>query len=125
MIEFDYNVSNVETKMQIFISEWIKQETNLFDSFFHFANERKTSWQYGSQLKKMGVKAGVADIFISKTTNCNQYKGTWIELKAPKKKPTNHQNKFLQQMRSEGYYAFYSDNIEQSIAIISKLYNIK
>lgn len=121
---FDYNTKDCEMKMQIFIKQWIDQCTNLSLSFFHFANERKTSHVQGNLLKKMGVTSGVSDIFITKSTQCNTYKGTWIELKSPGKKPTASQLSFIEQRKAEGYEAFWSDNIGFVINRISSLYSL-
>ena len=122
--EFDYNVSDCEMKMQIFIREWITQCTDLKLSFFHFANERKTSYVQGKLLKKMGVTAGVSDVFISRSSHDNKYKGLWIELKSPGKKPSKEQLAFMAERKKEGYWAFWSDDLSVIINKIKLFYNI-
>lgn len=121
---FNYDVAQCEQKMQIFIRQWIVQKTPLANSFFHFANERRTSWSTGKTLKAMGVVAGVVDIFISLSSADGKYKGLWIELKSPGKKPTKQQLDFISQRKAEGYWAIWSDNIETVIRAIKLFYNL-
>lgn len=84
----------------------------------HIANERNTKRKLpngkwvttgeGGKLKEMGVRPGVADLFIP--VPCGEYPGLWIELKIDmsrfgkqKKYPTPDQRKFLCKMHKNGY----------------------
>ena len=111
-----------ENTMQIYIRHWVKQKTDLIESFFHFENEGKTSWVRGKVQKKMGVVSGVSDIFISRSND--NYKGIWIELKKKGKKPTKEQYSFMEQMRSDGYHATWCDTINAAIEEIKLFYSI-
>lgn len=119
-----------ETIMMIQIREFIVQKTDLIDSFFHIANERKLDvkhnggcWQTAKLLDRMGVTPGISDILISKPNI--DYAGMWIEVKAPGKKPSPAQCKFIKNRNKENYYAFWSDDIEYIINKIIKFYDIK
>lgn len=122
--QFNYDVKDCEQKMQIFIHEWITQCTDLKPSFFHFANERKTSWVQGKILKKMGVTPGVTDIFLSRSSHDGKAKGLWIELKSPGKKPTKEQLQFMDDRVKEGYWAFWTDDLKYAIDGIKLFYKI-
>jgi hypothetical protein len=74
----------------------------------HFANERwlgnnPSALQAGRKLKRMGVKAGVSDIFVAVPKNGKG--GLWIELKVGKNKPSPAQTAFLERKRERGYEA--------------------
>lgn len=73
------------------------------ESTYHIANERKCSPQQGALLKKMGVKAGVADLFIAvpRHGKC----GLWLEIKVDNNKPTQHQIGFLEKGLCSNYAA--------------------
>ncbi len=75
----------------------------LADDFHHFANERKCSYNEGRNLKKMGVKKGVADFFLA--LPCGLYHGLWIELKVGKGKLSIEQSEFLYRKNERGYLA--------------------
>ncbi len=110
-----------ESIEQIKVAEWIKQCTNL--PFMHIANERRTTPQHGAILKRMGVRAGVSDIFIPRANKtCH---GLWIELKVGKNKPSPSQLEFINEMLTEGYGAFVAYGAEEAILIIKSFYNIK
>ena len=62
---------------QIKVVEWLKNRTDL--PFFAICNQRNTTPQYGSLLKRMGLRAGVSDLCIPRATK--DYHGAFIELK--------------------------------------------
>ena len=105
------------------VYEWIKNKTDLERHFFHFANEGKRGWVNADQLKRIGFKAGVLDIFISKKNA--QYSGLWIEVKDAGKKPTKEQKDFIKLMNEDGYYATWFDNFEAIKECISWFYDLK
>ena len=97
-----------ETQEMIMIFDWIRLQPALRDCAFHIPNEGKRSYIMGHIMKRSGLRAGVADIFIAKA--CKGYHGLWIELKAMNKtgkfgKPTDLQLDFLHDMEQEGYLA--------------------
>ena len=106
-----------ENQIQIALMAWIKlQLPHIFDYTIHIANQRKTSLQAGALLKKLGVKAGVSDIFIAWPTN--QYFGLWLELKTHKGKLSAEQHVFMERMSKVGYKAMVSFGLDEAIKII-------
>lgn len=97
------------------ISWFNYQFPELYADFHHFANERYliptvsgSHWQVGRKLKRMGVKAGVADFFLAipSTDKDGNFKaGLWIELKVNKNKPSPAQKEFLARKIVMGYEA--------------------
>lgn len=105
---------------QIVVHEWVKNNTTL--PFIHIANERRCSPQRGSLLRKMGVKAGVSDIFIPRANDI--YHGLWIELKDVGGRLSTAQSNFIQQMLDEGYFAEVAYGSSAAIQIIKIFYDI-
>lgn len=105
---------------QIKIIEWVKQCTDL--PVIHIANQRQTSAQHGSLLKRMGVRPGVSDLFFPRASSkCH---GLWIELKVGKNKTTELQDKFIHEMIREGYAAHVCYGAEESLKIIKNFYHL-
>lgn len=108
-----------ETKIQICLCNWLKQLHPEWP-FIHIANERTCSIQQGALLKKMGVRRGVSDLFFPKSNVL--YHGMWLELKSKSGKLTEHQIKFLQDMRDLGYEARAAWGFDEAIDIIQRFY---
>jgi hypothetical protein len=111
---------NREAIEQIKVAEFVKQCTDL--PFIHIANERRTSPQQGALLKRMGVRAGVSDIFIPRANQ--YYHGLFIELKTLTGKASPAQKQFVRDMIAEGYEAVFAYGAEDCIAIIKEFYGI-
>ena len=109
-----------EDIQQIIVIEFIKQCTNL--PVVHIANQRSTSPQHGSMLKRMGVRKGCSDLFIPRATSIHH--GFWLELKTLKGKPTQEQIQFLDEMRSEGYMTAVCYGSQHAINTIKEVYNL-
>ena len=105
---------------QIKLVEWLKNKTDL--PFFSIANQRTCSSQYGSLLKRMGVRAGVSDLMIPRATK--HYHGTFIELKTDSGRLADNQKKFIEDMLKEGYFAACCFGSNAAIHIIKTLYSI-
>ena len=89
---------------QINLINWFNHQYPQYsDDLHHFANERRCSVQEGITLKRMGVKRGVADLFLAVPLNGKS--GLWIELKIGKNKLTKDQKEFLSRKRLRGYDA--------------------
>lgn len=84
----------------------------------HIANEGKRSFATAAWLKSMGMRAGVADLFIARPRF--PYAGYWIEMKKAGGKPTPLQTVFLEDMRLEGYRADWFDDWMQAKESIEK-----
>lgn len=68
----------------------------------HFANEGYRTDRYGRRLKEMGLRPGVADLFIA--MQCHGYGGAWLELKSANGKLSSAQIEFLDDMATQGYF---------------------
>jgi hypothetical protein len=107
-----------ETRIQIAVMEWLKlQYPDIERWAFHVANERKTSISYGSLLKRMGVKAGVPDLFIMEPVA--PYHGLVIELKTEKGKKSLKQIEFVTAMQAKGYYSCFCFGFDEAISTIT------
>lgn len=73
--------------------------------FMHMGNGLKRSPKVMAMLKNMGVRPGAFDWLI-----IVEGKAHWLELKAPKKEPSEDQLKFLDEARAAGCQAFVADD---------------
>lgn len=64
----------------------------------------------------IGARAGVADIVMLVARGA--YHGLAIELKAPKRRPTESQCNFLEAARAQGYAACWSDSLNTVLKLI-------
>lgn len=110
-----------ETAEQICLFDWIRTQPHIEPYAMHIANERRCSIQQGKILKRMGVKAGVADIFVAIPRGI--YHGLWIELKAGKNKATPLQKEFLANMAKQGYLTACVTGYENAREIIENYIN--
>lgn len=99
---------------------WLRFETDI--PFYHFANERRCSPQQGAFLKKMGVKAGVSDLFFPRSNKSS--KGLWIELKSAKGRASPAQINFMKDMRIENYECEVAYSSDEAIYFIKLFYDI-
>ena len=67
----------------------------------HIPNEGKRSPRQGKELKEMGLRRGVPDLFLFRA--CGRFHGLWIEMKWGKNKLTREQEECLYRLSSEGY----------------------
>jgi len=111
---------STEDLTQIQVIEYIKQCTSL--PYFHIANQRQTSPAQGAKLKRMGVVAGVADLFLPRSNGINH--GLFIELKSPGGKVSEEQRKFISRMILEGYAAHVCYSSEEAIQLIKTHFGI-
>lgn len=85
----------------IAVKEWVDLKVKL--PFIHIPNEGVRNLRMGNLLKKMGMRSGVSDIFMPKSSR--NYHGLWIEFKTGKGKVSNYQQAFIDEMNSLGYCA--------------------
>lgn len=97
-------MKHAERIEQINFMNWIRENyPEIWEDAYHFANERRCSVMEGRNLKKMGVKKGVADIFVA--VPYRGLSGLWIELKADGGTLTQEQKEFIARMNRRGYLA--------------------
>lgn len=105
-----------EDREMLLLFDWIRLRPDIHPYAWHTANERRTSIQQGVKLKRLGVKAGVADVTIAIPRN--GLHGIFIEMKAGKGKLTPKQKEFLDNMTSQGYLAVCCHGFEAAKQVI-------
>ena len=101
-------MKHIEDDHQIALFRWAAMRKThdgnpLTDYMFAIPNGGRRNPREAARLKKMGVKAGVSDIFLPiPRNNCH---GLWIELKAPKGRISPEQKAWIDRMQEQGYAA--------------------
>ena len=97
-----------EEFFQYFVVDFLSLALPKEAFFFHIPNGGKRPTREGVKLKKMGVKAGVPDLFIG-------YRGTavFLELKVNKGKLSRKQNETIQNLEKAGFPCFVVRNIAE------------
>lgn len=92
--------------------------------FFHIPNEAKRSERNGYILKRMGLSAGVPDMFICVPSGC--YHGLFIELKREKGgKVSDAQREWLDALGKQGYRAIVCKGFDEAKAEIDRYFTDK
>lgn len=76
-----------------------------------------------ARLKAEGVKAGVSDLLLP--LRRDGFAGLWLELKAPKNKPTDSQYQWLRRMARAGYRAEWRDSWTDAAAVIADYVGVR
>lgn len=96
---------HLEDAEQIALMQWASMATiggyRIADYLFAIPNGGKRNAREAARLKRMGVKAGVSDLFLPIPRGPAH--GLWIELKAGKGKPSDSQTEWLGRMAEQGY----------------------
>lgn len=93
-----------EDQEQIWLMDWIATQPKIRNYILHIPNQRMCTPGYRRKLGRMGVKAGVSDLFLALPTT--QYHGLWLEMKRRKNsKPSREQILWCNLMRDLGYQA--------------------
>lgn len=106
-----------EDDIQKTVMQWVRLQ-GLGSVVFHIPNQGKRSMRYGKQLKDMGMRPGVSDLFISRANG--KHHGAWIELKSATGRLTPEQKLFLIDMDKEGYFTATCNSIENCIDTIKR-----
>lgn len=92
------------------------QYPKLIMLLFHIPNGGKRNIIEAVNFKKMGVRAGVADLFLS--VSSLGFHGLYIEIKMPGGTQGDNQKKFQQQVEANGYKYCIADSVDFFITII-------
>ena len=107
-----------ESNIQIAGMEWLRlQYPKVALNTFHIGNERKTSAYAGLIMQKMGVLAGVSDLFLA--WPIAQYHGMFLEIKSKKGRLSPLQSAFLERMTDAGYHTEVCYDVDQIINAIT------
>ncbi|QPG06538.1 VRR-NUC domain-containing protein [Salinimonas marina] len=110
--------SQLEDQHQIALIDWshrqklptsptVKKGAFVSDYLFHIPNGGKRGKLEAVRFKRMGVKAGVSDLFLP--VPLHSFSGLWVELKAPfidskdKNYPSKDQREWLDKMSVAGF----------------------
>lgn len=82
----------------------------------HIPNEGKRSLSYAARMKRMGLRSGFPDLFV--TLARGGYHGLFIEMKYGKNKTTKEQKEWLERLSAEGYACAVCYNAAEAIKTI-------
>lgn len=106
-----------EKQEQIAFMDWVRLQPGIHPYCIHIANQRRANLAYGALLKRMGVRAGVSDIFIAIPRNGAS--GLWIEFKRSKGGVISpEQRTWLCRMLDVGYAAKIAHGCDEAIEIV-------
>jgi hypothetical protein len=105
-----------ENSIQKAVIEWVRLHPVLKTFVIHIPNEGKRTSRYGKSLKDMGMRAGVADLFIAMPRH--GYGGGWIELKSKGGILSKAQKEFLEDMTKQCYFTKVCYSIDETIKTI-------
>ncbi len=112
---------NLETRLQVIVVQHLALRGVKDLMFFHIKNSGKESPATGLLLKRMGVRAGVSDLFIGVPGQPPAF----LELKSHGKKPTESQVAFGEHCLRLGYDHAYADGIDSALAVLREWGAIK
>lgn len=82
----------------------------------HIPNEGKRSLSYAARMKRMGLRSGFPDLFVTRARG--GYHGLFIEMKYGKNKTTKEQKEWLEHLSAEGYACAVCYNAAEAIKTI-------
>lgn len=93
------------------------QFPKIADVFYHIANGGKRSKREAKKFKRMGVRPGMPDYFLSMA--CGAYHGCYIEMKRKEDwKISKEQIAKIKRLREEGYFVDVAEGMEEAVKII-------
>lgn len=101
--------------------EWAKYHPICKDYLFHIPNGGYRHIREAVKLKRMGVKAGVSDLFLAYPSG-NKH-GLFMEIKTEKGRLTQEQMVWLERIRSVGFDTHVTRNVEDAIDKIRSYLN--
>lgn len=95
--------------------------------WFHVPNEGKRTGFNGNNLKKIGLKPGVPDLFICVPRGT--YHGLFIEMKTPKRRAStiavsDHQLCWINNLNNSGYLAIVCFGADEALTEIDKYFSL-
>lgn len=92
------------------------------DYLLHIPNGGYRNRKEGANLKRLGVTAGVSDLFLAYPHN--GYHGLWMEVKSKKGKLSEKQESWLKRMNKLGYKADVCYTFEEAILVVDHYLHI-
>lgn len=116
-----------EEQEQAYVIQWREIMMNQYPELrrlIHIPNGGLRSKTEAVRLKRVGVKAGVSDLFFASPHG--GYHGLWIEMKRKHDgKLSASQKEWLEDMRAAGYMAERADGAEEAIEIIERYLGVQ
>jgi len=127
-------LKNIESQHQKALIEWahrtrlpaapdVPEGATIAKFIFSIPNGGKRSKITAAIMKAEGVKAGVSDLMLPLMRR--GYAGLWLEMKAPKAKPTKSQIEWLELMEGAGYQAVWCDSWLKAADVIAFYVGVK
>ena len=113
-----------ESEEQEILIKWaekVKAVHPELERLMHIPNGGSRHPAEAAHLKRMGVRAGVPDLFLPYPVG--DYHGLWIELKSAYGKPTAAQRDWIQWLREQGYCAYICRGADAAIWCIMAYLN--
>lgn len=110
-----------EDEEQAWLFSWAEISTARFPELrlmHHIPNGGKRSKAEAARFKRMGVKAGVPDIFLPVPRG--RYHGLYIELKALDGRVSAEQTNFLSAVKKQGYFSAVAYGGQAAAEIITR-----
>jgi len=105
----------LESTIQIAVMDFIRA-IKLDHITWHTPNGGRMPAHRGEKLRRLGVLAGVSDIFMARASR--QYHGLALELKTTKGRLSENQKSFLNNLLQEGYCSRKAHSIDEAIDTI-------
>jgi hypothetical protein len=106
-----------ESSIQKALMEWVRLRPSIAPFVLHIPNEGKRTYNYGRLLKSMGMRPGVADLFIAIPRH--GFGGAWIELKSAKGRLSFEQEDFLDDMSQQNFFTKVCWSLDEAIETVS------
>ena len=113
-----FNISGhpSEDTIQTALIEWVRYNPKIKNIVFHVPNGGSRTASEGAKLKRMGVLAGVSDIFIMRARH--GFNGGFIELKTIGGKISPEQKSFLKSAEDEGYFTAVTWTLDEALEVV-------
>lgn len=117
-----YKLSPTEYEIHVSFVDYVnKRYPDFAVDLIHIPNEGKRTIAGGVRQKRLGLKAGVPDLFFARPAKnplgVTLYSGLWIEFKTEKGRVSKEQEVFILRASQHGYLAIVCRNIEHAINI--------
>lgn len=109
-------IEPTETEMQIALMDWAAYHPILKEYLFHIPNGGSRHIAEAVKLKRMGVKAGVSDLFLAYPNK--EKHGLFLECKKKGGYLTHSQGTWIDRMKSVGYDAHVAYGFEDAKNVI-------
>ena len=105
-----------EESIQKSIVHTAMEHPKLCKLVLHFPNEGKRSPRYGKLMKDLGMRPGVADLFLP--AGRHGFIGAWIEVKSVGGTVSPLQKLFLEDMAAENYFTAVCWSINEGLNLL-------